>query len=285
MNSKEQRKSEDPPIAEIALMADVAISTALRVLSGRSNVSSAITARVLNAHQHLSGGSSQQYAISSSRRKEIVAPTRAAPKQSDVARLANVGSATVSRALSGHGLVGKEKRERILKAAQQLNYIPDRAAQILRGNAAGLIGIIVPSLESSFVHYVEDIERIARLRGAVLTLSLSHKDESNILRSAKDLAMRKADGLIIIQAAFRGGALLDQLRQFTVPIIWVGESKMVHLNPSHDPEVPHLSGDTATLPSLNYMPEILDAPGESTSALSAAAFLEKVLAAQNLPRA
>src|SRR5690348_12540567 len=47
---------------------------------------------------------------------------------SDVARRARVGESTVSRVLRNHGSVSQATREKILKAAADLNYVPNRIA-------------------------------------------------------------------------------------------------------------------------------------------------------------
>ena len=232
MKSVTKVAQEDPQIVEIAQLADVALSTALRVLGGKSNVSAATAKRVLDAHRQLSGGTSQHYAISSSRRKKIVQPAIGIAKQSDVARIANVGLATVSRALRGDGFVSKEKLERILTAARELNYVPNRAAQTLRGSDAGMVGLIIPSFEEPFMRFVETIEGVVSLQGALLTLTCSHSSEPNILKLARDLSVRKADGFVLVHPTPLGSELIKELRQCIVPIVWVNAVSSIYLNPS-----------------------------------------------------
>ncbi len=49
----------------------------------------------------------------------------------DVARKANVGSATVSRVLNNSGYVSEETRRKIEKAMKELNYTPNELARNL----------------------------------------------------------------------------------------------------------------------------------------------------------
>ena len=65
---------------------------------------------------------------------------------SDVARLAHVSTATVSRALNTPGVVRLEVRERIAAAVEKLGYIPNDSARALRQNQTRLIGVVVPTL-------------------------------------------------------------------------------------------------------------------------------------------
>ncbi|HEY8800204.1 MAG TPA: LacI family DNA-binding transcriptional regulator, partial [Candidatus Limnocylindrales bacterium] len=58
----------------------------------------------------------------------------------DVARLANVSTATVSRVLSGGGGARDETRDRVLVAARELGYRPSGVARSLRQRATRTLG-------------------------------------------------------------------------------------------------------------------------------------------------
>lgn len=68
----------------------------------------------------------------------------------DVAKKANVGIATVSRALNESGYVSDEAKRKIDKAIKELKYTPNELARGLSRNKSGIIGIIVPDLEHPF---------------------------------------------------------------------------------------------------------------------------------------
>ena len=63
-----------------------------------------------------------------------------------VAQRANVSRVAVSRAFNPHTSLKPEKRELILRIAQELNYTPDRAARALVSGRTHLVGIIVPDV-------------------------------------------------------------------------------------------------------------------------------------------
>mgnify|MGYP003339305503 CR=1 FL=1 len=54
----------------------------------------------------------------------------------DVAREAQVSTATVSRVINGHGNVNEETRTRILTVIERLRYVPDSAARSLSSNSS-----------------------------------------------------------------------------------------------------------------------------------------------------
>lgn len=70
---------------------------------------------------------------------------------SDVARRAGVGESTVSRVLRNKGSVSQQTREKILKAAADLNYVPNRIAGTLASMTSKLVGIVIPSVGNTVV--------------------------------------------------------------------------------------------------------------------------------------
>jgi LacI family gluconate utilization system Gnt-I transcriptional repressor len=69
----------------------------------------------------------------------------------DVARRARVGESTVSRVLRNHGSVSQATREKILKAAADLNYVPNRIAGALASMTSKLIGVVIPSVGNTVI--------------------------------------------------------------------------------------------------------------------------------------
>src|SRR5271170_1951141 len=68
----------------------------------------------------------------------------------DVARLAGVGTMTVSRVLSGTVPVSEETTLRVQKAVEQLAYRPNQLAKAFRGQRSHTIGLIIPYLYDPF---------------------------------------------------------------------------------------------------------------------------------------
>ena len=66
---------------------------------------------------------------------------------SDIAKLAGVSTATVSRYLN-NGYVSSEKRDIIRKVIEQNDYTPLSSARNLRSGQNNLIGVIIPKLSS-----------------------------------------------------------------------------------------------------------------------------------------
>ena len=66
----------------------------------------------------------------------------------DVAKAVGVSASTVSRAMSLPGIVEASTRDRVLRAATNLGYQPNRAARGLITGRTGNLGLIVPDLSN-----------------------------------------------------------------------------------------------------------------------------------------
>ncbi len=73
------------------------------------------------------------------------------PTIKDVAKLAKVSVATVSRALNDPETVKEETRKIVLEAVDELGYDPDPVAQALRSNKVKSIAIIVPNITNAIM--------------------------------------------------------------------------------------------------------------------------------------
>jgi LacI family transcriptional regulator len=80
------------------------------------------------------------------------------PTIHEVARLADVSPATVSRVLNDDPRVGTTYRERVQTAVEQLSYQPNRLARNLRRQRSGAIAVVVPDITN--VHFSETIRTI-----------------------------------------------------------------------------------------------------------------------------
>ncbi|MEO6083146.1 MAG: LacI family DNA-binding transcriptional regulator [Umezawaea sp.] len=115
----------------------------------------------------------------------------------DVARKAHVSVATVSRALSSPGLVRPDTRSRVLAAASELGYQPNRAARGLITGKTGNIGIVVPDLDNPFY---TGILKAARSRAAqsdhAVFVADSDEDPGSEIKLVQAMA-KQVDGLLL----------------------------------------------------------------------------------------
>ena len=116
----------------------------------------------------------------------------------DVARVAKVSVATVSRALNGHDNVTDAVRRAVLQAAADLRYTPHAAARSLSSRQTHTIGVVLPDLYGEFFsELVRGIDQVARERGQYLLVSSYHghpEEQGAALRAMRG----RVDGLLVM---------------------------------------------------------------------------------------
>ncbi|OUS75018.1 hypothetical protein B1748_19135 [Paenibacillus sp. MY03] len=129
----------------------------------------------------------------------------------DVAKLVEASPATVSRVLSGSDYpVSEAMREKIKKAAKQLNYTPNLVGRQLKTNTSMTIGIIVPSISNPFYsEVVLGMEEIARQKGYHVLLCNSHQDIELEKNYFKTLLENQVRGVIISSISQETGVLTE----------------------------------------------------------------------------
>src|SRR5450631_2219725 len=116
----------------------------------------------------------------------------------DVARMAGVSVASVSRALNHHENVLPDTRARIEKAAAALNYVPSSAARALITRRTQTIGALLPDLHGEFFsELIRGIDGAARERGLHILLSGLHGDTAEAVAALKSMSGR-VDGMLIM---------------------------------------------------------------------------------------
>jgi LacI family transcriptional regulator len=138
----------------------------------------------------------------------------------DVAREARVGTSTVSRVINGGALVGPDAMERVRKAIRKLNYQPNHAAQILKGDRTNTIGLIVPSVADPFFAVcTEAAQEILRAHGFLLFVTCSNTDPLVDLECLNTLAQHQVDGILFAPAATRNEELVQALSRISIPVV------------------------------------------------------------------
>ena len=118
----------------------------------------------------------------------------------DVARVADVSLATVSRVLNGQGEVRDDLAARVRDAVRVLAYRRDLTASTLRRSdrMSASIGLIVDDVANPFFAMVlRGIEDAARERGVLAYAGSSDQDPARERELTDDFASRGVDGLVV----------------------------------------------------------------------------------------
>lgn len=142
----------------------------------------------------------------------------------DVAKVANVSYATVSRALSGSPGVSKETRDMITRICDELGYTPNYIARSMVAKSTHLIGLIVTDIANPFMSEMAfNIEQTALERGYHIMLCNSVNDIKQEEYVLKLLMGRNVDGILIFPTNSRSH---EELQKYLgkVPIVFVSEN-------------------------------------------------------------
>jgi LacI family transcriptional regulator, repressor for deo operon, udp, cdd, tsx, nupC, and nupG len=117
----------------------------------------------------------------------------------DVARLAGVSIATVSRALRGLPDVATETRNRVLAAAAELDYIASPFAARLASGRSATVGVVVPFVNRWFFAEVIDTVETALRKGGYDLLLYNLGDEAGRAQFFDVMPMRKrVDAILVV---------------------------------------------------------------------------------------
>jgi len=120
-------------------------------------------------------------------------------KLSDVATLAGVSVATVSRVINAPHTVREPLRKRVEEALSALDYIPDPAARALASKRMNTIGIVVPALGTAiFADWMVALQHRLDQHGLAMLTASSEYDPDKEHRAIVSLLNRGVDGVVLV---------------------------------------------------------------------------------------
>jgi len=123
------------------------------------------------------------------------------PTMNDVARMANVGTMTVSRVLNGSEHVSDETAARVRQAVAQLGYHPNEMARALRNFKSRTIGLLLPNLHDPFyATCAHALNMVAQEHDYTVLLTLTNDDSAHEYTEAQRMMQRRVEGLVVIPA-------------------------------------------------------------------------------------
>ncbi len=135
----------------------------------------------------------------------------------DVAALAKVSPATVSRVLNG-GKASPDRVKAVLDAAKKLDFVPNRNAQRLRTQESELIAMLVPDIANPFyTTIVRAVEDVARSKGYAVMICNTDEDPDKEREYLRAVVREPVAG--IISAPVHQGTDFDLAAVRRVPVV------------------------------------------------------------------
>ncbi len=139
----------------------------------------------------------------------------------EVAAVARVSVATISRVLNDKGPIHPDTRKRVLEVVAELGYVPHSGARSLSTRRTSSVGVILPDVYGEFFsELIRGIDQGAKRAGYHLLVSGSHSDPVEVDALLRALHGR-VDGLIVMASMPNAGAIRIP---HGVPAVFVGDS-------------------------------------------------------------
>ena len=144
-------------------------------------------------------------------------------KISEIAALAGVSSAAVSRYFNG-GSISEEKKKKIKKVIEETGYVPNPAARSLRQQRTDSIGIIVPKVNSDSVsNLVEGVSSVLNEEGFMAIFGNAQNDEKRELEYLRMMQESRLAGVILMGTVFTPRHI-KFFKESTMPIVVCGQN-------------------------------------------------------------
>ena len=140
----------------------------------------------------------------------------------EIAKLAGVSSAAVSRYLNG-GYISEEKKEQIRKVIEETGYQPSAQARMLRTKKASLVGVVVPKINSESISRVTaGIEKVLSERNYQMLLAGTDNTPAKEIEYMRLFENYPVDGIVLV-----GTMITAEHRRFfkesKVPVVVIGQ--------------------------------------------------------------
>lgn len=179
-------------------------------------------------------------------RKQVAAAT-----MKDVARKAQVSTATVSRALMNPEKVSQVTRSRVEQAAVEIGYLPNALSRSVKRSNSRTLLVTVPDIcDPFFSEIIRGIETVATEQGyLVLIYDCAHQKRQG--KAFIDLiATRQIDGILLLSSHLPFEATKEEQRNLP-PMVMANE-----FAPELQLPTVHIDNLTAAFNAVNYLYEL-----------------------------
>jgi LacI family transcriptional regulator len=145
----------------------------------------------------------------------------------EVAKLAGVSAATVSRVLNNLDVVRDATRDRVMRAVSELNYHPNLHARSLAGGKSRTIGMIASNLGNPFFFDIfRTLEADSHAHGYEVVAAHTGYSPEQLVRSVRLMIGRRVAGLAVIVSEMAPD-LIQELELSRIPTVFydVGQAK------------------------------------------------------------
>lgn len=117
---------------------------------------------------------------------------------SEIARLAGVSTATISRVINRHPYVSESTRKKVIEIMEQLDYVPNGNAISLKKGATCLIGIVAVAFNPLLIRFIQAFTQSAEKHGFNITLFITNGQVEKELVALEMLKRKQLDAIVCV---------------------------------------------------------------------------------------
>ena len=146
----------------------------------------------------------------------------------DVAKVADVSIATVSRVINNIDNVKPALKERVQNAIKALGFEPNQLARGLKNDVTHTIGVIISDMANPFfMGLTREIEKKVNEIGYILLVVSTDDNPEKELKYIRVMAEKRVDG-IIISSTGKNEDYLNSMAESGIPVIFVDRKPFKH---------------------------------------------------------
>jgi len=143
----------------------------------------------------------------------------------DIAKLAGVSSATVSRVINGSKLVRPQTVERVRKVIDEVKFFPNTSATTLKYGRSGTYGLIIPDITNPFFpEFIKCFEAIVVDNDKEILMATTDLQSGRMQQSIRRMLIRKVDGVALLASEMETEPFEDLIHN-RVPLVTMDRGK------------------------------------------------------------
>lgn len=137
----------------------------------------------------------------------------------DIAKLAGVSSATVSRVINGSPLVRPDTVTRVRKVIDEVKFFPNNSATTLKYGRSGTYGLIIPDITNPFFpEFIKSFEGIVVGSDQEMLMATTDFHAGRMQQSVRRMLIRKVDGVALLASEIETESFEDLIHN-CVPLV------------------------------------------------------------------
>jgi LacI family transcriptional regulator len=149
-----------------------------------------------------------------------------------VAKRANVSTATVSRVLNGYAGVREKTVAKVRRAVEELNYVPNPNARSLRAGRTRLFGLIISDVNNPFFpELIDAFEALASAQGIEVIFTHTNYDPKRLHACVRRMIERHVDAIALMTSEVEEESL-QQAVKAGVPLVLMNQRKFLRKYPN-----------------------------------------------------